>query len=209
MTATPVDPAAPATTRADPLRILDLAQTRASAVIAAIREEQLDLPTPCDEWSVRDVINKMVASTIVFTSFGRREPADPNLDLVHPKEIIGPDPLGSFLAAAAACREAWRAPGALDGMAPSTIGEAKAKAVLHARVFDTTILSWDLARACGVDHGIDDEQAAYVLRIAQALVPAVRSVNRARYKDAVELTDAAPLVDQMIAATGRDPAWRP
>ena len=57
----------------DPLRILDLAQTRAASVLALINNDQLDLPTPCDEWSVRDVINKLVASTLLFASFGRRE----------------------------------------------------------------------------------------------------------------------------------------
>ena len=126
--------------RHDPLWILDLTQTRAAAVIAAISARQLQLSTPCDDWNVADIINKMVASTQMFTSFGRREQPDPDLDLVNPKDIIGDDPLGAFLEAAAACRAAWRADGAMDGMALSTIGEAPAKAVLHARIFDTTIL---------------------------------------------------------------------
>lgn len=196
-------------TRPDPLRILDLAQTTAAAVIARISPDQLDLPTPCDEWSVRDIINKMVASTRVFTSFGLREKPDPTLDLVHPKEIIGDDPLGAFWTDALACRDAWRVPGALDGMAPSTIGEAKARAVLNARIFDTTVLTWDIATACGLPHGIDDELATYVLRVAKALVPAVRAKNAARYKDAVEVDHtASPLID-LIATTGRDPEWMP
>jgi len=49
--------------------------------------DQLELSTPCDDWTVRDVINKVVASTHVFTSFGRREPPDPTLDLIDPKEL--------------------------------------------------------------------------------------------------------------------------
>lgn len=196
-----------ADSRPDPLRLLDLAQTRAAAVIGAITLDDLDRPTPCTEWSVRDVINKMVASTMVFTSFGRREKPDPTLDLIHPKEIIGNDPLGVYLTASLACREAWRAPGAMDGLAPSTQGEFPAKSVINARIFDTTILSWDVARATGVPHGIDDEQAAYVLRIAQALVGLVRGRDQARYAEPIDAT-GAPLVDQMVAATGRNPAWR-
>lgn len=196
-------------TRPDTLWMLDLAQTGAASVIVRIRADQLDLPTPCDEWSVRNVIDKMVASTLVFTSFGLRERPDETLDLVHPIDIIGDDPLGSFEAAALGCREAWRRPGALEGMAPSTIGEAKARAVLNARVFDTTILTWDISRACGLDHGIGDDLAAYVLRIAEALVPAVRSKNPARYKDAVDLGEGADLVAEMVATTGRDPLWSP
>jgi uncharacterized protein (TIGR03086 family) len=199
----------PSDVRPHPLHVLDLAQTRAAAVIAAITPDQLGLPTPCDEWDVRDVLNKLVASTLVFTSFGRREPPDPTLDLVHPRDIVGDDPLGAFEAAAAGCRAAWRAEGALDGTAPSTVGNAPAKAVLHARIFDTTVLSTDLARATGVAHGIDELQARYVLRIARALVPTVRAVSAERYREAVEVGPDADPVDELLAVTGRDPAWRP
>lgn len=189
--------------------MLDLAQTGAAAVIAQIHPGDLGRPTPCDEWSVLDIINKMTASTIVFTAFGLREQPREDLDLVHPKHIVGDDPVGAYLEAAAACRAAWRAPGALDGMALSTIGEAKARAVLNARIFDTTILTWDLARASGTNEPITDELATYVLRVALALVPAVRSHNEARYKPPSDLGPDAPVVDRLVAATGRDPHWTP
>ena len=191
----------------DPLRIFDLSQTRAASVIASISEDQLELSTPCDEWSVRDVINKLVASTLLFASFGRREDGDPNLDLVNPKEIIGDDPLGAFISAASECRSAWRSPGALEGMATSTIGESKARAVLNARIFDTTVLSWDISQACGVTNYIDDEQAKYVLRVAIALVPAVRSHNSARYKEPIVVGDNSSNLEKLISVTGRDPNW--
>ena len=195
--------------RPDQLAMLDQAQTVAAATLALVAADDWYRPTPCDEWSVIDVVNKMTASTILFTAFGRREQPDPALDLIHPKHIVGDDPLGAYLDAAMACREAWRADGALDGMAPSTIGEAKARAVLNARIFDTTILTWDIAKACDVPHEISDELAAYVLRIARALVPAVRSQSPERYKDGVIVGDDAPLVDQLVATAGRPPDWTP
>lgn len=196
-----------AETRPDTLRILDLAQTSAAAVIAQIHADDLGRTTPCDEWSVLDIINKLTASTIVFTSFGSREQPPEDLDLVHPKHIVGDDPLGAYLQAAAGCRRAWRAPGALEGMALSTIGEAKARSVLNARIFDTTILTWDLTRACATNETITEELATYVLRVAVALVPAVRSHNEARYKPPTDLGPEAPVVRRLIAATGRDPDW--
>jgi len=194
--------------RPDTLVMLDQAQTAAAYVIARIDKDQWDASTPCSEWSVIDVINKLTASTMVFTSFGLRESPDPTLDLIHPTHIVGDDPLAAYQREAEACRKAWRVPGALEGMATSTIGEAKARAVLNARIFDTAILTTDLAAACGLPHGIDDSLAAYVLRIARALVPAVRSASPARYGDPLELDPAEPLAEQMIAATGRDPHWQ-
>tara|TARA_Y100000590_G_scaffold371389_1_gene433774 strand:- start:805 stop:1416 length:612 start_codon:yes stop_codon:yes gene_type:complete len=192
----------------DPLRILDLSQTRAAAVIASISNDQMSLATPCDLWDVKDVINKLVASTRLFTGFGLRQQPDPSLDLINPKDLIGDDPVGVYLAAAKECRDAWRSPGALDGLATSTIGEAKARAVLNARIFDTTVLTWDISQACDVDHLIDDEQAGYVLFVAERLVPAVRSQSPERYKEEVTDVTGTTTVDQLIAITGRHPSWK-
>jgi len=192
----------------DPLRMLDLVQSRASAVISTINIDQMALPTPCDLWDVKDIVNKLVASTRLFTGFGLRQPADPSLDLIDPKDLIGDDPVGVYLAAAKECRDAWRATGALSGMATSTIGEAKAKAVLNARIFDTTILTWDISRACHISHLIDEEQASYVLYVAERLVPAVRSQSPERYKNPVSSMDGSSTVDTLISLTGRDPNWK-
>ena len=54
---------------------------------------------------------------------------------------------------------------------------------------------------------ITDELATYVLRVAQALVPAVRAHNEARYKQPVELGETEAMVVRLVAATGRNPAW--
>ena len=188
--------------------MLDLSQTRAAAVIASISNDQMSLATPCDLWDVKDVINKLVASTRLFTGFGLRQQPDPSLDLINPKDLIGDDPVGVYLAAAKECRDAWRTPGALDGLATSTIGEAKARAVLNARIFDTTVLTWDISQACDVDHLIDDEQAGYVLFVAERLVPAVRSQSPERYKEEVTDVIGTTTVDQLIAITGRNPSWK-
>lgn len=192
----------------NPLRFLDLAQSRAAAVISTIRSDQLALPTPCDLWSVRDIVNKLVASTRLFTCFGLRQVADQTLDLINPKDLIGDDALGAYTNAAIECRNAWRTPGALEGMATSTIGEAKAKAVLNARIFDTTVLTWDISKACHVDHHIDEEQAAYVLYIAERLVPAVRSQSPERYKEAISSIDGSTTIVKLVSTTGRDPNWQ-
>ena len=195
--------------RPDPLRMLDLAQTGAAAVIARVEPADWHRPTPCDEWSVMNVIDKLTASTIMFTSFGRRDSPDPSLDLINPRHIVGDDPLGAYLAAAATCRVVWRDPGALDGMASSTIGPAKARAVLNARIFDTTVLTWDIATACRQDHLITDELASYVIRVAQALVPAVRAQSPERYRASGPVDADAAVVEQLISPTGRSWTWSP
>ena len=96
----------------------------------------------------------------------------------------------------------------MDGLATSTIGEAKAKAVLNARIFDTTVLTWDISQACDVDHHIDEEQAGYVLFVAERLVPAVRTQSPERYKEEVIGEAGTTTVDKLIGVTGRNPNWK-
>ena len=193
--------------RLEALVALDLAQTGAARVVSHVREEQWSWPTPCDQWTVRDVVNKLTASTRTFAHFARRSPLRPPLDLVNPIEMLGDDPLHAYQIEAALCREAWRADGALDGDAPSTVGAFPAKAVLNARIFDTTVLTWDVATAIGISSGIGDDLAAYVLRVARALVPTVRNVSPDRYKDAATPVAGESLIDELIAVTGRNPQW--
>lgn len=144
----------------------------------------------------------------MFAAFGRRERLDPPLDLIAPVEMLGEDPMATYLAAAASCRRAWRAPGGMDGEAPSTIGTFPAKAVLNGRIFDTTVLTCDIAAAIGVPHGINERLGSYVLHVAKALVPNVRAQSPDRYKDAVDGAQD-DVVGRMLAVTGRDPAWTP
>ena len=54
----------------------------------------------------------------------------------------------------------------------------------------------------------DERLAAYVLRVARAIVTNVRRVSPDRYKDPSDPGDDAAPIERMIAATGRDPSWR-
>ena len=80
--------------------------------------------------------------------------------------------------------------------------------MLNAIIFDTTVLTWDISQACDIDHLIDDEQAGYVLFVAERLVPAVRSQSPERYKEEVTDVIGTTTVDQLIAITGRNPSWK-
>ena len=53
--------------------LLDRAYAATNAVVANITPDQLDLPTPCASWKVRDIINHVVAGGYFFAAVATGE----------------------------------------------------------------------------------------------------------------------------------------
>ncbi len=197
----------------DPMTLLDTVQDRAASVVAQISAEQMGAPSACAGWDVRTCLNKLVTSTrywVVALNEGRE---DPTLDLGNPPDLIGADALGAYRAAAAACRSAFERPGVFTAMVPCSVPgvQLSGEQMLGVRIFDTTVITWDLATAVGVAHGISDEQADFARAVSEVVLPAVSGASdRQRFQPCTVGLDAnASAVDRLIAATGRNPQWAP
>src|SRR4051794_18896163 len=95
--------------------------------------DQLDKPTPCDEWDVRHLISHMIEAQRYFLASVRGEDAE--LHLPMPPDLVGDDPVGAYDAAIADARREYDAPG----------GAEKAGFLLGPAFGDTLIHTWDLA----------------------------------------------------------------
>lgn len=212
------DGALPAPTRSerpvpamDPLQLLDTAQDRAAAAVAQVRADQLAWPTPCAGWDVRTCLNKLVTSTrywVVSLTEGRD---DPMLDLGNPPALIGDDPLGVYRAAATACRAAFDQDGILTTIMPAPVPGLvlTGEQMLGVRIFDTTVITWDLARSIGAPHGIDAAQADFAHAVAGVVIPLVAGASdRQRFQAGADPNSFADPVERLVAATGRDPHWQ-
>ena len=184
----------------------------AEAVVAKIVEEDLPKLTPCGTWTVRQELNKLMASVIHSTRAIAEGVDDEAMDLGNPPELIGDDPHAALVEANRRCEDAFSADGALEQVdLPVPVPDLRLPAtmLMGIRLFDTTVVTWDLAKAIGVDHGIDEATAAEVKELGAQIVPAVSGApDRQRFQDAIDLPDGSPMVDQLIALTGRDPAWQ-
>jgi len=195
-----------------PLEQLEHVNRTAEAVVAKVTDADLDKPTPCGTWVVRTELNKLIASVIHTSRSVAEGVDDERMDLGDPPELIGDDPLAALQSAHRDCEAAFGAEGAFDQEdLPVAVPGMRfpAPIVLAVRLFDTTVVTWDIARAIGVDHGIDAETAAAVKGMAEQIIPAVSGApDRQRFQDAFTVDDDAPMIDQMIATTGRDPSWQ-
>jgi uncharacterized protein (TIGR03086 family) len=177
----------------------DRAVVAAGAVFDGVKVEQWGDPTPCPEWTVRDLMNHVVGGTRQFISLmtGGGQ-LDRSLD------YLGPDPAGSFRDAAAKLRAVFAADGALERLAPTPFGPRPGHFLAEMRVAEMMTHGWDLARATGQSTDLDPE-------LAESLIDNFRRM-RARaegdsanlpFDDEQPVADDARPADRLAAAAGR------
>ena len=168
-------------------------------VVAGVTPSQLDSPTPCTDWKVRNVLAHM---TGVVMNMGLGASGQPLLADVNDTPLAA-DLGAQFRAEADRTLAAWKAHG-LDGMVDIGAGPMPAAAGIGINLLDTATHSWDIARATGGSAELPDDLATFVLEIARGIVSDdIRSF--AGIYPAVAIADGASPTDQLVAFLGRRP----
>ena len=134
------------------------AQDELDAVLAAVRPDQWDAPSPCPEWTVRDLAGHLIwgqrqlQAWATGTDYADRRGAP---GAPHPGEMAGSDPLATWRAARAESvptltPEALGRTTSIPGM-----GEVPLAAIVALLTTDTVVHSWDIGHAVGMDVRLD------------------------------------------------------
>ncbi|MEV4517561.1 TIGR03086 family metal-binding protein [Dactylosporangium sp. NPDC049525] len=186
---------------ADPLAMLDRALGQADVVIAGVRRQQASLPTPCDSWDVRALINHLVDEMRRFvdvTTTGRRGSSD--------GDIIGDDWISAYRAAASSLAAAWSQPGALERPHRYPGGDIPAETAVGQQVSELVIHSWDIAKATGQVAVLDPELGLFALDWARTYDdPQFRGQEAYGFQMGPQKVVAvgASVYDQLAAFAGR------
>ena len=174
-------------------------------VVDNIEPEQLDNPSPCDGWTVRDVLNHVTGGAEVFALCVRDGSVpDATLNELTTGDRLGDDYKASFHQAAAAANDVFDIPGAMDRLVKMPFGEMPAGMALDIAIFDVTTHAWDLAKATGQSTDLDPEVATVAYLVAQGMLSDdLRSAGI--FGPAVEVPPDAPAADRLAALTGRTP----
>jgi len=119
-------------------------------------------PTPCSEWSVRDIVNHVVGQNFRHVRLLRGGSFEEYL-AVREDDWLGDDPLASWDRGNEEYDIAYAQPGALDKVVEYHRGPTTGGELLRWRVFDMTVHTWDLARAIGADDRLDEDLVIAVL----------------------------------------------
>jgi uncharacterized protein (TIGR03086 family) len=120
------------------------------------KPEQLEDPTLCTEWKVRDLLNHLVGGATMFAiSAEEGDIADDVVGQLMGTDQIGDDYKVAVVQATTRALAAFDQPGALEKMVKLPFGTMPGGVALQIAVFDVTTHCCDLARATAQQ--VDDE----------------------------------------------------
>lgn len=182
--------------RVTELEELSRALAAVGRLIAGVRPEQWSAPTPCAEWTVRDVVNHLVIGNLVFAAIVSDRPS-PQRDVDH----LGADPLGAYVDSGSALQTAFGRPGVFERRYEGPLGIATGADRLRVRIYDLLAHGWDLAHATGQPVDIPEDLAEQALLFVQAQLSAQPRTRR--FGPAQPAPDDAPAIDRLVAFLGR------
>lgn len=151
-------------------------------------------PTPCDEWSVRDLVNHVVGGNLRYVMILAGEPADA-LVRTRDQDWLGSDPLESFDEAFARITESFSVPGILTAaVRHPKAGPLTGEQLRVLRVNELTVHAWDLARAIDSEERLDGRVVSWLLEQLEPLRAAIGLPEPAPADDPVAAGPQATLL---------------
>jgi uncharacterized protein (TIGR03086 family) len=173
---------------------------RVADLIAGIPEDAWGAPTPCEGWSVRDLVTHLVAGNVKYQGMA----AGQDFEQGAPDVSIGDDPAATYRDTLEGLLAAWRVPGSLDREIGLPRGRGRAEVAAWMHLAETLGHGWDLATATGQTPGFDDDAVAACLAECRGRIPPERP-SIVTFADAVSI-EGGPLIDQLAAYLGRSPS---
>ena len=182
-----------------------------AGLVARVGDDELGKPTPCPSYTVGDLIDHIGGLALAFTAaadkqfgtYGDMAPSGDASRLVDDWRSRIPRDLAGLA-------EAWQKPDAWTGMTRVGGGEAPAEMAGLSLADELVVHGWDVARATGQPYHAEPEvlaaARAFLSQFASPDAPAGPDVP---FGPARVLPGSAPLLDQVVALAGRDPAWAP
>jgi uncharacterized protein (TIGR03086 family) len=176
----------------------------AARAVAAVSAGQWSLPTPCTDWTVRQLVNHVVGGNRLTTRVLRGEQLPPldQLGRRGHEDQLGDDPAAAFHSSGDELLAALRVPGVLERPHALPVGTLPGPAVVHLRTVETLVHGWDLVRATGQQSPFADELAAGELTFSTDLLARLPA-DRQPFAPSSPVGDDAPAIDRLAALLGR------
>lgn len=175
-------------------------------VVAGVGDEQWQLPTPCSEWTVTQVVQHAAGDQLAYAS-ALGIGAGPSYDPFSPSGSIDGTPAKLIAAAVEETASAW-ATVSDDAEAvptPLPFGPLPTPVAGVLCALDAAVHAWDIAIGTGRPSPLTDELAGHLLTASRGLIEPLR--NYGMYAAIVEAgaVSATPVVDELLEYLGRDP----
>ncbi|WP_367325517.1 TIGR03086 family metal-binding protein [Streptomyces sp. HUAS ZL42] len=187
------------------------ASEAAVGIVRGIGPDRFEAPTPCREFTVRELVNHLIFQTgerAYAAAF--KQPARDRPDQVAEGHAFTAQPgwAEAYAARSAATATAWSDPQAWTGETSlSGSGGTPAPFVGGIVLGEWLLHGWDLAMATGQQWHVDDELAAALYEDVAGRAELARKYGV--YGPEVSVPPSAPLFDRALGLAGRDRSWKP
>ncbi|MER6126744.1 TIGR03086 family metal-binding protein [Streptomyces sp. NPDC001795] len=167
-----------------------------AATAADIRTEQLGDRTPCEKFTVAELLDHLGRTLSSSSRAARKEPQTD--DGVTP--AISPAAVAESAALVAA---AWADPAAYEGATEFGPGEMPAAFAAGITLQELALHGWDLACAIGRPFTLDEETARVTLGVVEQIAEQARATGA--YGAPVTVSADAPAFHRALGTSGRNP----
>ena len=161
---------------------------------------QWELPTPCADWNVRQLVNHLAgenAWAVPLLAGATIAEVGDSLD----GDLLGDDPAGEWDRLAAAATAAAGDDDVLERTVHVSFGDIPGREYLSQLTIDHVIHTWDLARALGVEEHLDSGLVDFAYRSLSPQAEGWRSAGV--LGPAVEVAPDASTQTRLLALAGR------
>jgi uncharacterized protein (TIGR03086 family) len=168
---------------------------------AAVRPDQLDLPTPCPEYDVRTLLGHLVGTARRAVAIAEgRSPFDTPTDVT---DVADGDLATTYAREAARALDAWAEDARLDALVSVPWGRVPGRGAVAAYTNETLVHGWDLAVATGQDSEADPQLAQAILVVARRAIPAEPRGGHVPFAPPVEPAPDAGPTERLANWSGR------
>ncbi|MFD9461285.1 TIGR03086 family metal-binding protein [Streptomyces sp. NPDC060027] len=189
------------------IELLTRAHARLRDVVAGVPAGAWGAPTPCSEWTVRQVLNHarldQQAYGAAITGSGW-----PDGDPFHPVDGLEADAAAALDKVLADVADVYGGLSADAEEVATPLGPLPFGVAAAAGAMDAAVHAWDIAVATGQESPLDDDLAAGIGLAADRLADHLRNAFGV-FAAAREVPEGAGRAEALLAFLGRDPQWTP
>ncbi|MDG4811348.1 TIGR03086 family metal-binding protein [Micromonospora sp. WMMD1120] len=186
--------------------VLEEAHHALRTAVEGVPSDGWDQPTPCERWTVTQVLQHATGDQLAFAAAIVGGPA-PTEDPFAPSGRIEGDKLADLRTALDASAQAWAGVADGDPQVPTPLPQGKLPAPVAAVAcaLDAAVHAWDIAVATGQPSPLGADLARPLLAVARQIVEPLRAYGA--YAPAITTGPEADDLGTLLAYLGRDPRW--